>query len=281
MNIENLKFVARKPKIYERGDSEMWTDDHISKQLLKIHLNPEIEAASRMPQSINSTTDFIANFCDREKMKILDLGCGPGLYAEKFAMMGHHVTGVDFSRNSTAYAKTQAKQKNMNIKYECRNYLLIDFKNEFDLIILIYTDFGVLLPSERNSLLEKVKLALKPEGTFIFDVINDKHISEKFQETRTWTYENSGFWKPYPYLELINGFHYAGSGVFLKQHTIFSASSKINNYRFWIHYFDDYTLTVMLSEKGFHHTECFENILPATDIWSGENVTFYKTKIDN
>ena len=33
---------------------------------------------------------------DRGK-RILDLGCGPGLYDELFASQGHHVTGVDIS----------------------------------------------------------------------------------------------------------------------------------------------------------------------------------------
>lgn len=63
----------------------MWTDAHISKQLLNVHLNPDIDLASRKKASIESTVNWILNSVNLEKMNILDLGCGPGLYAELMA----------------------------------------------------------------------------------------------------------------------------------------------------------------------------------------------------
>ena len=277
MNIDNLHIASQKPKIYERGDSSMWTDDHISKKLLEIHLNPELDSASRTPESINKTVEFISHACKESSMSILDLGCGPGIYLEKLAELGHNCTGVDFSKNSISYARSQAKEKGLEINYLCQNYLELDFENQFDLIILIYTDLGVLLPDEREELLDKIHRALKPGGVFIFDLVNDKNIEQKFQEQQTWVLEYSGFWKPGPYMELANGFHYPDEKVFLKQHTIIDESDRINIYRFWTHYFTSEDVIALLSSRNFILTECKENILPATDIWNGENITFYKT----
>jgi SAM-dependent methyltransferase len=76
---------------------------------------------------------------------------------------------------------------------------------------LIYTDFGVLIPGDREILLQNIYKALKPGGLFIFDVINAKKVAQKFQETRNWTFETSGFWKDGPYLELGSGYHYPES----------------------------------------------------------------------
>ena len=114
--------------------------------------------------------------------------------------------------------------------------------------------------------------------TFVFDVLNDRNIEQKFQEQQTWSFENSGFWKPQPYLELTNGFYYSKEKVFHKQHTIIDETEKIMNYRFWIHYFKPNDIVEILSVKKFVNSEHFENILPEIDVWNGENVTFYKTE---
>ncbi len=278
MDLDKLNIAAQKPPLYEKGDSIIWTDDYISTKLLELHLNPDIDSASRMQDSIDNTIEYIRTFCKDSSMTILDLGCGPGLYLEKLAALGHSCTGLDFSKNSIAYAVNQAKEKGLEISYICQNYLELDFEDQFDLIILIYTDIGVLFPGERENLLDRIYRALKPGGVFIFDVLNDKNIDLKFQEHQTWSYEFSGFWDSEPYLELANGFHYPENRVFLKQHTLIDESDRIRNYRFWTHYFSSDEIRKLLSSRGFKHTEHKENILPSKDIWDGENVTFHKTE---
>lgn len=278
MDVDKLQLAAQRPKIYEKGDSFIWTDDHISKKLLELHLDPEVDSASRSLRSIDRTIDFISRYCEGSPRHILDLGCGPGLYLEKLAAMGHVCTGIDYSRNSIAYAIHSAKEKGLGITYLELDYLELDFKSQFDLIILIYTDLGVLLPEERTELLLRIHVALQPGGILIFDVLNDRNKEQKFREHQTWSFEFSGFWKPSPYLELANDFHYPDERVFLKQHTIIDESDRIQNYRFWTHYFNQEDIIEMLAPHGFIGTECFENILPSNDLWDGENVTFCKTQ---
>ena len=278
MDLDKLYHAAQRPKLYEKGDCTMWTDEHISRKLLELHLDPDIDSASRSQESINRTLEFIFSFCRAPQMSILDLGCGPGLYLEKLSEQGHRCTGIDFSKNSISYAIEQSRKKGLGIEYLHQDYLALSFENHFDLIILIYTDLGVLLPEERGNLLDRIYRALKPEGVFIFDVLNDRNLEQKFREDQTWSYEFSGFWKPGPYLELANGFHYPENRVFLKQHTIIDESDQIRTYRFWTHYFNTLEMQTILSSRGFTGTEYFENILPENDIWDGENVTFYKTQ---
>ncbi len=278
MDVNKLHKAAQRPQLYEPGDSILWTDEHISKKLLELHLNPDIDSASRSQLSIEKTLEFILTFCRESPMEILDLGCGPGLYLEKLAKLGHDCTGLDFSVNSISYALNKAKEKGLEIHYICQNYLELDFESGFDLIILIYTDIGVLLPDEREMLLDKIYRALKPEGIFIFDVLNDRNTDQKFQEQQTWSSEFSGFWDSKPYLELARSFHFPENKVFLKQHTLIDESDKISNYRFWTHYFNSAEITELLFARGFRKTEAFEKILPSKGLWDGENVTFYKTQ---
>lgn len=274
MDFKKLLKSSVKPVLYEPGDAIMWTDPYISQQLLKIHLDPEIDAASRKPLSIKKTLEFIYNFRNKSGMHILDLGCGPGIYTKEIATRGHKVTGMDFSENSIAYAKNLASINNLNIEYVCQNYLELDYVEKFDLITMIFTDFGVLIPDERGRLLQNIFTALKSGGMFIFDVLNDKNLEAKFPDQQSWNVSERGFWRDSPYLELVNGFHYKEERVYLKQHTIIDEMESCTKYRFWIHYFNSNSLVNMLSDYGFENIELYDNVLPESNIWNGDNVSF-------
>lgn len=276
MNFTQLLNSNTKPKIFSKGTSVMWTDEHISKQLLDIHLNPDIDLASRKKTSIDKTLDWVQRNIDKQNLDILDLGCGPGLYTEILAKKGHTVSGVDFSQNSINYAKKQAKTKGLKINYKCRNYLNIDFsENSFDLVILIFTDFGVLNPKERNTLLKIISKILKPGGMFIFDVVNDKEIKPKLSP-KNWEVSDSGFWKDRPYLALSESFMYEDEKVILFQHTVIDEKDNNDIYRFWTSLFSQNELEKLLTEHSFSGITFSENILPSDNTWTGEYVTFCK-----
>ena len=267
---------AVKPALYEKGTAVMWTDEHISKQLLEIHLHPDIDLASRKKATIEKTIDWIFTQVENKELKILDLGCGPGLYTLQIAQKGHKVTGVDFSKNSIDYAKEQAKVNNLDIEYINKNYLELDLpENEFDLVMMIYTDLGVLLPDERIQLLNKIEKALKPGGTFIFDVLNDKELDKKVSP-KNWEASEKGFWRDKPYLTLSESFFYEEEKVILNQHIV-AEDENTSVYRFWTHYFSHEDLMRLLKPFDFTEIKFYEDVLPGDDnLWSGENVTFCK-----
>ena len=155
----------------------------------------------------------------------MDLGCGPGLYAEIFCNQRYAVTGIDFSIRSINYAKEKAKVENKNIKYLNKNYLEIDYNNEFELITLIYCDFGVFSDLQRDSLLQKVYNALKDGGKFIFDVFTPNNYEGKV-ESNTWGInDGSGFWKPDTHISLESHYIY-DNNVKLNQYIFIDAASQ-------------------------------------------------------
>jgi len=137
LDLDLLQGLTRRPKPLEKGTAILWDDAHISKNMLKAHLDPESDAASRKYSIIDSTSNWIANNLLNNKSDILDLGCGPGLYAKRLAALGHRVVGIDFSKRSIDYAINDAKENSLSIQYLYQNYLDINYENEFDLIILI------------------------------------------------------------------------------------------------------------------------------------------------
>ena len=247
MNITDIVSKTEKPKIYEKGTSFMWTDKHISKQLLDVHLNPDIDLGSRKKSTIENTANWILDTQkEKGKLNILDLGCGPGLYTEIFAKKGHNITGIDISINSIEYAKKSAEENKLDITYLNTSYLEVDLESDkYDLVVLIYTDLGVLPPRERENLLKMIYRILKKGGTFIFDVLKDKEI-EKKTSPKTWEVNNKGFWKETPYLALSESFLFKEEKIILFQHNIIDTEENIETYRFWTHFFSQKDVREML-----------------------------------
>lgn len=273
MNIKKLINTARKPEIYTPGTGLMWVDEYISTQLLATHLSQDIELASRKETTISSTIEWILNKVPGDCLNILDLGCGPGLYAEKLAERGHLVTGMDFSANSIQYAKESAIREKLNISYMQQDYLKLEEKNRYDLILLIFTDFGVLTPDQRNTLLGNIYRALKPGGTFIFDVLNE---NSEVQEpaTKDWELSEKGFWRNHHYLALTESFYYEKQKVTLSQHIVIDEDGGTEVYRFWIHTFSHSDLGEIMSSAGFSATVCYDSVIPDSEMCSSRSVTF-------
>jgi len=277
MNINNIIKASAKPKIFEKGTSVMWTDEYISKQLLDVHLNKDLDLASRKHDTISKTIEWILNKVENKTLKILDLGCGPGLYTEILAKRGHIITGVDFSKNSIKYAKQKAKEKKLDIEYINKNYLNLKLEeNKYDLVIMIFTDFGVLNPTEREGLLSMIHKTLKSGGIFIFDVLNDKNPKAKLSP-KNWEVTKKGFWKDKPYLAASESFLFEDEKVVLYQHIVID-DDDIEIYRFWTSLFSNSDLENILSKYSFRNFRFFDNIIPANNNWDGENVTFCVTK---
>lgn len=278
MKVTEIISQSEKPELYAKGTSFMWTDEHISKQLLNVHLNVDTDLASRKKSTIEKTANWILETQkEKGKLNILDLGCGPGLYAEIFAEKGHNITGVDISKNSIEYAQKSAKDKKLNANYVNANYLEINLEpDKYDLVVLIYTDLGVLMPSERETLLKMVYCVLKKGGTFIFDVLKDKDIENKISP-KTWEVNNSGFWKKSPYLALSESFLYQEEKVILFQHNIIDTIENIETYRFWTHFFSKSDVCKMLETYNFIDVHFREDILPKGDMLNGDNVIFTMT----
>lgn len=249
--ISQLSPLQRKPAPFTRGEALFWDDPHISSQMLDVHLNPEIDAASRRPETIDRSVRWLMETLGlKTGDPILDLGCGPGLYASRFASVGLQVTGVDTSRRSIEYATNQAHANKLNICYRYQNYLDLTDENQYQAAFLIYGDFCPLNPEQRARLLKNVHRALKPNGRFVLDVSTREH-RKKYGVRNGWYAAESGFWKPGPHLVLEEGFDYPEQSIWLDQYIVIEANGKVSVYRNW---FQDYTpesITAELLQAGF------------------------------
>ncbi|NSW53050.1 MAG: class I SAM-dependent methyltransferase [Anaerolineae bacterium] len=240
---------------FERGVplEDFWNNEYISKQMLQAHLDPNTDAASRKPETIRRSVDWIIDQAKlRPEHNLLDLGCGPGLYCTEFARRGYkRITGIDFSRRSIEYAREQAANNNLPIEYIHQNYLDMEYDNQFDVAMMIYCDFGVFSDVERDKVLKKVHRALKPGGLFIFDVCT-QHNAEFVREFKDWTiYPERGFFSAGPHMELQNNVHYPEHNLVLDQYVILDQYGNTTIYNLWERYYSVKGLVDLLRPYGF------------------------------
>jgi ubiquinone/menaquinone biosynthesis C-methylase UbiE len=274
MKIEELLRRQEKPALYAPGTAVMWTDEHISRQLLAVHLDQNTHLASRKTPVIEKTVALVLSRREGKSLDILDLGCGPGLYTERFAREGHRVTGVDFSENSLNYARKSAEGKGLALTYVQGNYLQLELPEQsFDLVTMIYEDYAVLNPEERAVLLRRIAGVLRKGGVFFFDYPNDRHFEERISPP-SWECSPSGFWRDTPYLSLSRSFVYGEEKVILVEHLVFDDTRGWEIYRFWHTFFPRERIEKELGESGFRVESLHEDILPGESVWTGDNVTF-------
>jgi SAM-dependent methyltransferase len=274
----NLTKFMDKPEIFAAGTNVFWNDEHISKSLLAAHLNTDTDTASRESPFLDKSAAWIATKAPPEQYtKLLDLGCGPGLYAERFAKAGYIVTGLDFSKRSIAYANEQTLKNKSDITYHYQNYLTIDFNNEFDVATLIYCDFGALSTVNRNVLASKIYKALKSGGKLILDVFTPVQYIGR-NECHTWQYNGKGgFWSEKPHICFDAVYHYDEDTTELRQFIVQTVES-VNCYNIWEHFFAKENLISEMRAAGFDEFELFGDIAGSIFSDSGDTICGVFTK---
>lgn len=261
MDIKSLIRLQEKPEPFTPGEPLFWDDPHISTQMLKAHLNPDNDLASRRPKTIQKSVDWlIASLGLQAGDAVLDLGCGPGLYAVRLAERGLRVTGVDYSRRSIEYATAYAKEHRLKVHYRYQDYLTLEDENLYEAALLIYGDFCPLSSDQRRILLGHIHRALKPGGHFILDVTTPTH-RKRHGSRNGWYAVETGFWKPDPHLVLDEGFDYPDQSVFLDQSTVIEEGGQVSVYRNWFQDFTRETITAELEAGGFTVQSTWNDLL--------------------
>jgi cyclopropane fatty-acyl-phospholipid synthase-like methyltransferase len=205
--------------------------------MLAFHLDKNIDVSSRRLDFIDRSVEWIAaHFNLGANTRIIDFGCGPGLYAERLAQGHATVTGVDFSKRSIEYARDVAARKGLNIHYVNQDYLEFETTDLFDLILMIMCDFCALSPTQRKAMLRKYLGMLKPGGAVLLDVYSMTAFDQRQETAKYEVNLLDGFWSPDKYYGFLNTFKYEEESVVLDKYTLVERSGTRTVYN-WLQYF--------------------------------------------
>jgi len=245
---ELLFDFCERPEPFSRCTvKELWTRPHLARQMLDFHLSQDTDLASRRFESIDHVVEWIDAQLDLSRKSVCDLGCGPGLYAERFASKGAQVTGVDFSSHSLKFAESQSSQ---TVRYIEADYLLDDLPAGFDLVTLIYTDLCSLSATQRGKLLERMRGMLNPGGHIALDVAGIGSFATEEEKTVVEYRMMDGFWAPDDYVGVQRTFVYLEDCLSLDRYLIVQPNENWQIFN-WTQHFTPLSIEKELRDAGF------------------------------
>lgn len=196
-----------------------WDDPDFSRRMLREHLAQDHDAASRRMSIIDLHVDWIhRQVLSARPAKILDLGCGPGFYADRLSRLGHHVTGIDFSPASIHYARQHCT--GTFILGDVRTHKV---ESGYDLVMMIYGELNAFAPDDAIGIVNRAYDALKPGGQLLLEVHTQAAVKRIGSESATWHTTESGLFSDQPYLCLTESTF--ENGCSLSHYYVFDVTS--------------------------------------------------------
>lgn len=242
---------------------EFWNDPHISTYLLTNHLDDENPLASRPREFIRRSVKWLILALDLHPgSHLLDLGCGPGLYAEPIAKCGIEVLGIDVSQRALAHARHAVQATRLPITYRQGSYLDTDLGRDHDAAILIYEDYCALSPAQRAHLLGRVFAALRPQSWLVFDVTS----RARFRAARDGVVAQhnlmDGFWASEPYWGTHTTWTYQELHLILDHYSI-RTPDETRQFWNWIQCLAPHDVATELDQAGFEPPQFFGDVTGA------------------
>lgn len=258
--IKKLLELAKNPEPFEEGTQEVWLDPDRAELVLKSHFDENIPGGSKGSSFVDETVDFITKIAPIEcNNKIIDLGCGPGLYSQNLALKGYNVTGVDYNKKSIDYAISEADKMNLQIDYKIEDITNLEIESEFDVALLIYQIYGVFSPTNRRKILNNIYRGLKPGGLVLLDVLSEKSY-EKFEENLMWFLsKKDSLISDKEHLTLYAAIKYPDNVTLAKNVLVFD-DGKLVNYNYWNQHFSIENLEKEVNEAGFNLEKVYADV---------------------
>ena len=210
-----------------------WDDPAFSQRMLREHLDQSHAAASRRREEILRQVDWLwRKLSLREGSRVLDLTCGPGLYAVELARRGCLVHGVDFGPAAIRYARQQAADVGVagRCTFELGDVRAVPLSPDaFDAALFLYGQLAVFTPDEAADLLRRCANALRADGRLAVELLDYDRLDKT--DSAWWFTDDSGLWGDFPFLHLGERHWFPAANLSLEQfHILNLATGELQEY---------------------------------------------------
>lgn len=257
MNLLNLIQRPSVPEPWSEGDKIPWDEPDFSHRMLRVHLSQDHDWASRRVSKIDAQIAWITQNLLPQPSKILDLGCGPGLYCTRLASQGHTCTGIDFSPASIAYAREQSSPR---CTYHQADVRQADFGFGYDLVMFIFGEFNVFRPEDGAHILRKAAAALHPGGHLLLEVNTFEAVRRQSLPPTSWYSTPNGLFSERPHLCLEERFWHPERHVTTERYLIIDAqTSEVTRYAASTQAYTPEDYRALLESCGFQEVIFWEH----------------------
>lgn len=203
MELKDIIQRDLEPVPWVEGERVPWDDPIISGQVLKEHLSQSNSAASRQRVEIKKHCAWIEQEFLGKPSNILDLGSGPGLYAEVFARGGHHYTGIDISPEAIRFANELDLPACDFILGDVRS---ADFGSHRDLVMYIFGAINLIPRQDAERVLKAIFTCLEPGGKVLIEATSIESADQIGNQPSMWYTAEEGIFSTQPHLCLMESF---------------------------------------------------------------------------
>lgn len=193
-----------RPTPWVYGGNLPWDDPAFSERMLREHLDDTQGAASRVSAERALQLDWLwQTLALRPGAHLLDVTCGPGLYAVSLAQRGVRVTGVDFGPAALRHARDLAAKHDVAAlcTFLQQDVRALDVPDRaFDAAMVLYGQLAVMTRDDAQQLLTRIAGALKPGGTLVIELLDPARVDKT--NSTWWFTDDTGLWGDGPYLHL-------------------------------------------------------------------------------
>lgn len=188
---------------WAEGDNIPWDEPAFSIRMLQEHLDQSHDLASRRFALIDTQVQYVhSQILQSSPARILDLACGPGLYAQRLTELGHSYAGIDFSPAAIAHARTAAP----GARFTEADLRTVDFPQGSDLIMMLYGQINVFRRAEAASIVTRALASLNPGGRLLLEAQSADHVRDAGQAPPAWTAQPTGLFSHRPHILLTESF---------------------------------------------------------------------------
>lgn len=253
---------AAKPAPWSEGDNIPWDDPEFSERMLAEHLSQEHDLASRRTATIDEHVDWIfATVLDGRPGRVLDLGCGPGLYVHRLSARGCECVGVDFSPASLRHARATAAANELTCRFIQADVRDAKLGDGFDLVMMIYGQLNVFPRARAMGILTKAHAALRPGGRLLLELQGAEQIRKGGEAGPSWYSAPSGLFSDRPHLVLQENFWNAEAAASTIRFMVIDASTgAVSSHALSNEAYTEQELERALRTVGFTAVESFPSL---------------------
>lgn len=242
----------RPPKPWAEGENIPWNEPGFSRRMLAEHLSQEHDAASRRFAIIDDHVAWInARALGDKPSRVLDLGCGPGLYTNRLARLGHACVGVDYSPASISYAQMTAKAEELSAEFTLGDIRTAGLGSGFDLVMFLYGEFNVFRPEQARDLLRSIYDALNFGGRLLLEVSSVEGLREEVAQPHSWYSSHGGLFSDKPHIVLSDVFWDDPTATKTVRYYVIDEAGGVDKYAATYQAYSDDQYRTMLASAGF------------------------------